>query len=287
MINIKSYFNYNKRQRNGILFLLLIIVLLQLVFFFVDFSNKNSFEVSNTQLIAFEKEFDSLQKLNFLSKKFEIKPFNPNYITDYKGYQLGMSTKEIDKLLLFRKTGKYVNSKKEFQKVTGVSDSLLLKISPLFKFPNWVSKQKKKSKPKKLINLPLEKRELNKATAQDFFKIGISEYVSARIVKYRNSIKGFYFEDQLNEVYGLNDDNCKEILNHFEIKQKPIIQKLNINEATFKEVLALPYIDYELTKKIFTYKNKVAEIQSIEELKKIDTFPLEKFNRIALYLFAK
>jgi DNA uptake protein ComE-like DNA-binding protein len=52
-------------------------------------------------------------------------------------------------------------------------------------------------------------------------------------------------------------------------------------------VLALVYLDYELTKKIFNYKNQVAEIQSIEELKKIDGFPLEKFSRIALYLEAK
>jgi hypothetical protein len=52
-------------------------------------------------------------------------------------------------------------------------------------------------------------------------------------------------------------------------------------------VLSIVYLDYELTKKIFYYKKQVAEIQSIEELKKIDDFPLEKFNRIALYLEAK
>ena len=63
--------------------------------------------------------------------------------------------------------------------------------------------------------------------------------------------------------------------------------KVNINEASFKEVLSLPYIDYELTKMIFNYKREVAEIQSIEDLKKIDGFPLDKFNRIALYLRAK
>jgi DNA uptake protein ComE-like DNA-binding protein len=60
-----------------------------------------------------------------------------------------------------------------------------------------------------------------------------------------------------------------------------------VNTATFKEVLVIVYLDYELTKKIFNYKNQVAEIQSIEELKKIDGFPLERFSRIALYLEAK
>ena len=282
----KSHFSYNKRQRNGILFLLIIIVALQLVFFFVEFPNNTSSEVSQTQLLAFEKEFDSLQKIN-AKPKFELKPFNPNYITDFKGYQLGMNVEEIDKLLAFRKTGKYVNSSSEFKKVTGVSNSLLLKISPLFKFPDWVNKSKKNVKPKEVVKISLDKKDLNLAVAQDFIQFGISESISNRIIKYRNSIQGFYFEDQLNEVYGLDSKSVVQILNHFEIQEKPVIQKININEATFKQVLTLPYINYELTKKIFNYKNKVAEIQSIEELKKIDDFPLEKFNRIALYLLAK
>mgnify|MGYP000099997965 CR=1 FL=1 len=61
----------------------------------------------------------------------------------------------------------------------------------------------------------------------------------------------------------------------------PKIKKLNINRATFKQVLSIVYIDYELTKKILNYRDEVAEIQSLEELKKIDGFPLDKFNRIA------
>lgn len=287
MINFKTHFSFNKKQRNGIFFLLVIIVVLQVVFFFVEFPNINSSEVSKEQITLFEKEYDSLQQLNTVKQKFQLKPFNPNYISDFKGYQLGMSTQEIDNLLKFRKTGKYINSISDFQKVTGVSDSLLNKMAPYFKFPDWVENSRKKIKPVIQKTVTVVKIDLNKAEIEDFIARGIHKSLANRIIKYRTLLKGFYFEDQLNEVYGLKDNQLKHILNNFEIKQKPTIQRLNINEATFKEILALPYIDYELTKKIFNYKNKVAEIQSIEELKKIDTFPLEKFNRIALYLFVK
>ena len=77
------------------------------------------------------------------------------------------------------------------------------------------------------------------------------------------------------------------LLLQFEVKSAPSIKKININEASFKEVLSIAYIDYELTKKIFNYRDEVAEIQAIEDLKKIEGFPLEKFDRIALYLEAK
>jgi hypothetical protein len=62
--------------------------------------------------------------------KPKIYPFNPNFITDFKGYKLGMSVTEIDRLLAFRKTNRYVNSAAEFQQVTQVSDSLLAQIAP-------------------------------------------------------------------------------------------------------------------------------------------------------------
>ena len=46
-------------------------------------------------------------------------------------------------------------------------------------------------------------------------------------------------------------------------------------------------MDYELCKMIFNYKDEVAEIQDISELKKIKDFPLEKYNRLVLYLHAE
>ena len=56
--------------------------------------------------------------------------FNPNFISDFKAYQLGLSVEEADRLFAFRAKGKYANSPKEFQKVTGVNDSLLSLIRP-------------------------------------------------------------------------------------------------------------------------------------------------------------
>jgi len=66
----------------------------------------------------------------------------------------------------------------------------------------------------------------------------------------------------------LDKDVADEVLDRFTIIDKPQIQKINVNTATFKEVLSIVYIDFELTKKIFNYRDEVAELQSLEELKK-------------------
>lgn len=296
---LKSHFWYNKRQRNGVLFLLTIIVVLQGIYAFFNFSSNN--ELLNTNSLAlnlFKKQIDSLKSVEIERRKPKIYPFNPNYISDFKGYKLGMSTDEIDRLHKFREQNKWINSAKQFKQVTKVSDSIFNQISPYFKFPDWVVKKNKSKNlfPKKREFSPkknykskeISTTNINKATAQDFATIyGIGEKLSQRIIKYRKRLQGFSYDYQLYEVWNIDPEIIKKLLQTFTIIEKPIIEKVNVNTASFKEVLKNPYIDYELCKKIFNYRDEVAELQNISELKKIEGFPLEKYDRITLYLEAK
>ncbi len=290
MNQFKSHFWYNKRQRNGIFFLLLIIVMLQITFFFVDFAPEEPSRFSQNEIEVFKKEQDSLLKKALEERKPKIFPFNPNYINDFKGYQLGLNVDEIDRLISFRETGKFINSTKEFKDVTKISDSLLNTISPYFKFPDWVTNKNNTTntrfkQPKKEV---IEVKDLNLVNSSDLIKIrGIGEKTAERILSYREKLQGFNHDSQLYEVYYLDKEIADKALEYYKVLSKPTITKLNINTASFKEVLAIVYIDYELTKKIFSYRDEVAEIQSLEELKKIDGFPIEKFNRISLYLVAE
>ena len=291
----KSHFWYTKNQRNGILLLLIIIIFLQLILHFKNFDSQQLVDLSQPKITSYNKQLDSLKKKSSKKKKFKIYPFNPNYISDYKGYQLGMNVDEIDRLLAHREQRLYVNSAKEFQTITKISDSLLQKISPFFKFPEWVQKKNNNKNnqqryiPNSRINVSeITTVDINKATLKDFTAIeGVDEYISERIIKYRSKLQGFSFKEQLFEVWGLDEQMANKILSTFSIKNKPIIKKVNINTASFKEVLSNPYIDYELCIKIFDYRDEVAELQSISEIKNIEGFPIKKYNRIVLYLLAE
>jgi len=295
MKNIKSLFWYNKSQRKGVLFLIILIVGLQVVYFFLDDFYKSEFSDAsyNKEVLLLQNQIDSLKGDNLKSKAI-IFPFNPNFISDCKGYQLGMSVEEIDRLHQFRANNKYVNSKEEFQKVTKVNDSLLNKILPHFKFPDWVVK-KQKSDNKNHYQSETTKKEIkistsdiNLATAEDLKTIvGIGDTRARMIINYRKKLQGYTYPYQLNEVWNLPPEVVINLLNVFEIKNKPSIMKININTASFKEVLKTPYVDYELCKKIFDYRDEVAEIQNISELKNIEGFPINKYDRIVLYLEAK
>ena len=275
------------------------IIILQ-VFIFVDvFNNDKVIETDNQELLAIQHQIDSLKLVEIENRKPKIYPFNPNYISDYKGEQLGMSLEEIDRLLAFRKANKFVNSKKEFQNITKVSDSLLNKIAPYFKFPDWAVKRNQQNskygvsssavdKSYKKKPIKLSSTDINKATVEDFKTInGIGPAFSERIIKYRSKLQGFSFKGQLYEVWGLEKEVADKVLSIFRIVEKPAIQKVNVNTVSFKELLKNPYIDYELCKSIFNYRDEVAELQNISELKNIKDFPLDKYERIVLYLVAE
>lgn len=298
---LKSHFWYTKSQRNGVFLLVILIIILQTFIVLKPFSNDEKVLKNNTELLAFQNKIDSLKLIEIENKKPKIYPFNPNYIKDFKGEQLGMSITEIDRLHAFRKSNRFVNSKEDFQSITKISDSLLLNISPYFNFPDWVVKRNKQKQIRQskndsklnesnsvIASYKISTTDLNKATAEDFSSIkGIGASFSERIVKYRSKLQGFSYSSQLYEVWNLKKEVADKVLAVFKIEKKPIIKKINVNTVAFKQLLKNPYIDYKLCKKIFNYRDEVAELQNISELKNIEGFPLDKYDRIVLYLLAE
>ena len=279
MKNIKSHFVFTKEQRSGIFALLVVIVALQCIYFFYDFSSEYQVsEKEKQELVVFQKKIDSLAQVTKRSV-YEIKPYNPNYITDYKGYVLGMSVEEIDRLYEFRKSGKYVNSAKEFQQVTKVSDSLLMKMREKFKFPDWVINKQKQS------SASYYQKDINKAEAKDINKATGLEYKLAyRIINFRKKLGGFLVLNQLEDVYGITEEEVQLVKQKFVLKTIPDIQKININLASVSELSSLAYINNYLANNIVDERVLREGFKSLDELKYVSNFPEEQLEHIKLYL---
>ncbi len=285
---MKSHFQFTRGQRNGIFLLLTLIIAAQSAYYFLDF-NKPIVEIDVKALARFNEEVDSLRLVALKNSEPKIFPFNPNYITDYKGYTLGMTTPEIDRLLAYRKAGKWVNSAKQFQDVTQISDSLLAKIAPYFKFPEWVTNSTQNLHTNIAYNKELtfdQKQDLNTATAVQLQSVnGIGKVLSQRIVKFRNSFQGGFIANvQLEDVYGLSPEVIERLTNQFTVKTPRQIVKLNLNEATIEQLVTIQHIDYELADEIVNQRTLREGFTTIDDLLKVKDFPINKIEIIKLYL---
>ena len=292
---LKSHFKFSNSQRNGVFLLAILIVVFQYIYAFVDFSAEET-PTDNVALENFRYQVDSLRRVELENNKPKVYPFNPNYITDFKGYTLGMSTDEIDRLLEFREKNQWINSAKQFQEVTKISDSLLDELSPLFSFPDWVTNPKPKtngvndfkSSSHKVYKAKTydQKIDLNRATALELQKVnGIGEKLSDNIIKYRNKFKGgFISEIQLQDIYGLSSEVIERVKNDFVVKTPREIEMINLNTATKEQLVTIQYIDYEIAHYIIEQRTLRDGFKSFDELLKVKNFPVQKIEIIKLYL---
>jgi DNA uptake protein ComE-like DNA-binding protein len=290
MNKLKSYFLFSREHRSGIFLLFAIIIVIQLGYFFLKdsfiYGNNNS---EDKAWLLVQKEIDSLKDIQ-ATKKDTIYPFNPNYITDYKGYKLGMSIQEIDRLQAYRKKGKFVNSAQEFQQVTQVSNAFLSKISPYFKFPDWVKNKGITTSEKFHKFLPKEKekiiqKDINVATREDLIAVyGIGEKLADKILQEKEKLGGFVSMEQFQFMWGISPEAISDLEKRFTIKSQIGIKKIAINDLSQKELAKFPYFNYALAKEIVIYRTMNSGIKNIDDLTKIKGMPNEKIKIIALYL---
>ncbi len=283
---LNPYFTFTKAQCKGLLILFSIIIFLQMLFFLIS-NPVHDKQIADEKWLAVQSEIDSLKQQRS-SEVPKIYPFNPNFISDFKGYKLGMSLAEIDRLLLFRKSNKYVNSAAEFQAVTEVSDSLLAVLSPYFKFPEWVNNKKNYTsyiKKDYTKNKRIIVTDINAASAEDLIGIyGIGAALSERILKQKELLGGFVNMKQMGDVWGLSPEVIENLNKRFAVIEIPTVNKIAINKASVKELSQFPYFRYPISKEIVTYRSMKGDIKSTADLANIKGIPVEKVDIIAVYL---
>lgn len=299
------FFRFTRGQRRGIVALFVIMVLMQAGYFlFTKYSTVSVAKTSEEekQWLALQSKIDELKARKGV-KKFIIYPFNPNFISDYKGYTLGMTVAEIDRLHKFRESGKFVNSARDFKKVTGVHDTLLAKISPYFKFPDWVIKKQQEQKEQyasgvtnysksgytkkdfakedgKVVQL-----DINNALEEDLDKVyGIGPAFAKQILRRRAKLGAFVSMEQMHDFEAFSPEAITGLKKNFRVVGQPEVSRININTASLNQLTYFPYFNKSLAKAIITQRSMKGKILNIEELLKINDFPVDKEKIIALYL---
>ncbi len=128
--------------------------------------------------------------------------------------------------------------------------------------------------------------EINSADSTRLLDLnGIGPVFARRIVKYRESLGGFVSLRQLLEVYGMDTTRYQGFISQIRLDTSHLV-KLDINRATFKQLLAHPYLDYEQVKALCRFRERKGKLQAPGELWAAGVLPDSLRTRLVQYLFA-
>ena len=277
MITPPKFLNLTKAQRKGIIWTLVLFLLIHLGIAFYPKNNQNGNFLQLDSIAQLQIEALALKKQK--SIKDTIYPFNPNYITDFKAYQLGISMDAVYRIRAYRKAGKYINSEKTFQQITQLSNEELLRVRPYLKMPKSFPTKTQKPKKKRI------KKQLNAASATDLQQVyGIGEVFANRIISVRNTLGGFVVKDQLNDIWGLNHETQQRLWEHFVLDSIPTVKKQNINNLTIAQLAQHYYVSTSLASRIVAVRTQKEHLSSWNDLATIQQLDSVKKARLSLYL---
>ncbi len=112
---------------------------------------------------------------------------------------------------------------------------------------------------------------------------GIGSKLSARIVKFRDALGGFYSVDQYSEIYGLDSLALSELRRYGRVQSSP--RKIAINTAPIQELNQHPYFrNRKLNEVIVRYREQHGPFSSAEAMKEIRILDEATLRKMVPYL---
>ena len=264
----------------------------------------NAFYQQNARR-APKKHYDSRQR-----RVVETFPFNPNTCDSATFVRLGLPSWMASNAMKYRRKGGIWHSPDDFARLYGLSEGDYNRLKPYIVIDERHRKKTYSDRPASHYvashaatggGTPALAQEdaqparpvypkkyqegetvldLNTCDTAELKRIpGIGSYYARKICKYRDELGGYVSTQQLSEISDLPEG----IEKWFSTAQHPNVRKINVNKASFKELVHHPYLTYEQVKEITNYIRKYGPLQSWNDLRISPYFTPDDFHRLEPY----
>jgi competence protein ComEA len=303
--NWKEYFSFTKKERTGIVTLLLLIgAITALPYFF------SSTQVPDqTAIAAFEAQKAWLQRNNndttrLASQEYTAPertisksvapppapasfPFDPNTLSAAAWERLGLSQRTVQTIQHYISKGGRFKRATDLQRIYGLKKQDCERLMPYVQIAdtqlhvaykqNWPVREKYVKPPPAIVDI-------NQADTNALIALpGIGSRLANRIVSFRYKLGGFYTVQQLGEVYGLPDSTFQLIKPRLECATV-LLKKININTADAAALKQHPYIRWNIANAIVQYRQQHGVYQSPNDLQQIAIITPELFQKLVGYI---
>lgn len=298
---LDNYFGFTKREYNGLLVLMAILLLVSILPYGYELFYKPTNTVSTVEEAALNKLVivNQQQKNNYTTIRTQIEDneaafapslfkFDPNQIDQEQWQKLGLSPKQAQAIINYRNKGGKFYKPADLQKMYTITPQKYKALLPYIAIEKteFVNSFEKKTFTEKTpyVKKELAIIEINSADTLQLDEIkGIGVAFAKRITKYRERLGGFYKKEQLMEVYGLDSAKFIEIKDQVKVNTAHI-KKIDINTATFDDMKNHPYLKYKQINAILQYRKQHGKYNSIEDLKKVIILSPQTIQNVTPYL---
>jgi competence protein ComEA len=187
--------------------------------------------------------------------------FNPNTVSKEELLSMGIEERLAANIMNYRKSGGHFKSKDDFSKLYNLSEEEYELLEPYIRIADTSGRQPAITGATENVLV-----DINRADTLDLQQLlGIGPGFAKRIVKYRELLGGYSAREQLLEVYGIDSLRYAGIASDVTVDTS-LIAKIDINQATIKELMRHPYIEFYLAKSIVTHRNTIGRFTNPKEL---------------------
>ncbi len=216
---VRNYFEYHKNERIGVLsliILILIVILIKISLPYLITSETNDYSIYEQKISQWKKKLNQ-------AEKYQVNPaenfyFDPNTLDSLGFRRLGLTKWQTKTILNYRNKGGKFRTKKDFQKMYGISDSTYQRLQPYLT----ISQMEIKKRKSKEIETQLFPFNPNTLSFDSMLMLGFSRKTAAQIIGYRNNGGKFYKKENLLKIYSMDSSLYKKVEPYVQIPKEKI-----------------------------------------------------------------
>ncbi|MFA6260216.1 MAG: helix-hairpin-helix domain-containing protein [Bacteroidia bacterium] len=274
---IKSYFYFNRHERRGIVWLLVLMIL--------TFIAPRVYTAKIAEA-KFPIEWMDLKTIDLetptMAEPKQLKKFDPNNATTQQWQTLGLSEKEIRRIQNYTKAGGKFKQASDLQKLYGVDQKKIEQALPFMVFPT--KKLFTDSSTKRKSAQVVELNSTDSVQLVSLYRIGPA--LTHRILEYRDKLGGFLELEQLREVWGFDEDILYDLSGKITVNPS-LAKRWELNTVSLEVLKTHPYFKYKLSNAIINYRNQHGPFQALADLKKIVLVTDSVYEKITKYIYLR
>jgi len=269
---LKSYFNYSASERNGLIFLLLLILCAIAVVCLGDYLTNNADQFKSLDLSSMlEPSTDSGLKHD--SSAFLLQNFDPNELDEQGWIRLGFSQKQARSILKYRAKAGRFKEPEDLLKLYVIDSARFNMLEPFIHI-------RKES--------PTEKRlsvlDINSCDSIELVKLpGIGKVRAHKIIKFRDLLGGFCKKEQVLETYGIDTIVYVQFQAQITVKELSWVM-IDLNSADYEELEKHPYISKKAAESIIFHRETVGLFLSNNDIVNMDLISENLYVKLQPYL---